>query len=201
MDSEDEFDKCLKKQCISFENSKENANPNINSPFMNKLQEISFGSDDFLNSEDGKRFFDKMFSDVPRNECTVSKKASPKKASTLKKKAKVANRTPYESIRSPRSGLTMFEMMKQTDTPKKNVKFLQERGCLTLERNCPSCDNPMILVQRTDRVQSMYFQCNKRHGKERRCKHQISKYQGSGIFLFLFGLFGVSAKECPIIGL
>ena len=197
MDSEDEFDRCLKKQCISFENSKENANPNIHSPFMKKLQEISFGSDDFLNSEDGKNFFDKMFSDIPKNECTVSKKAS-----TLKKKTKVANRTPYESIRSPRSGLTMFEMMKQTDTPEKVVKFLQERGCLTLERNCPSCDNPMILVQRTDRVQSMYFQCNKRHGKERRCKHQISVRKDSFffsipicLFLFLFGPFGVSAKE------
>ena len=73
MDSEDEFEKCLKKQCVDF--NKENVNP-TQSPFINKLTEISFDSVDFMSNEDGKNFFKKMLKVVPGAELAVPKKES-----------------------------------------------------------------------------------------------------------------------------
>ena len=90
MDSEDEFENCLKKQCL--DSNKENANPNIISPFLNKLTNISFGSDDFMQNEDGKNYFHKMFKDVPGNELSDPKKP-PSKVKTAKHKPKAGKKT------------------------------------------------------------------------------------------------------------
>ena len=92
MDSEAEFEKCFNQQCL--DSNKENANPNIISPFLNKLTNISFGSDDFMQNEDGKNYFHTMFKDVPSNELSNPKKP-PSKVKTAKCKPKAVNKTTY----------------------------------------------------------------------------------------------------------
>ena len=205
MDTEDEFGKCLKKQCL--DSNKENANPNIISPFLNKLTNISFGSDDFMQNEDGKNYFHTMFKDVPSNELSDPKKP-PSKVKTAKRKPKAVNKTTYQSLRTPRSGLTMCQMMDATRTPEQVVSFLQEQGCLQLNRQCPSCDNPMVLVDRCEKLQSKYFQCNRRHENGTRCRKTISVMRDFFFFsmptcryLHSFGFYGVFVKGCIMIGL
>ena len=73
------------------------------SPFINKLMEISFDSVDFMRNEDRKIFFKKMFKDVPGAELSVPKKESPLKVKSTKKKAQGTKKTPYQSLRTPSS--------------------------------------------------------------------------------------------------
>ena len=80
---------------------------------------------------------------------------------------------PYQSLRVERPGMTMFDMMKATDTPEKVVIFLQERGCLPKSKCCPDCNEPMKLTDRGDTIQSKVFRCKKRHG-ETRCQRTIT---------------------------
>ena len=110
--SEDEFDQQIKQRCVL---GKENVDPK-HSPLMHKLTEISFNSSDFEN-DCSKEHVQKL------NNVTNSK--VPKKKVKLGKK----KQEPYQSLRVQRPGMTMFDMMKATDTPEKVVIFLQERGC------------------------------------------------------------------------
>ena len=75
--------------------------------------------------------------------------------------------SPYQSFRVQREGMTMFEMMKATETPEKVVSFLQEKGCLPTRKVCPDCNHEMVLTERNDTMQKKIFRCKRRHGSTR----------------------------------
>ena len=138
---------------------------------MYKLTEISFNSSDF-EQECSKEHFQKLLADVGD---LLEKPEQPNKFKSTKKKVKLGKKKlqPYQSLRVQRPGMTMFDMMKATDTPEKVVIFLQERGCLPKSKCCPDCNEPMKLTDRGDTIQSKVFRCKKRHG-ETRCQRTIT---------------------------
>ena len=180
MDSEDEFDIQLKRQRL-ITMDKENLNPNAcvfqKSPLVEKLDEVLFNDSNFETIVSKKHF-----------------KSLVKETSDLlkipiqppgKRKTQVS---PYQSFRVQREGMTMFEMMKATETPEKVVSFLQEKGCLPTRKVCPDCNHEMVLTERNDTMQKKIFRCKRRHGSTR-CQRTISITAGTffyGIHLSLF---------------
>ena len=168
LESEDEFERAIKKQWHIFD--KENMHPNMKeSPLLLKLDEILFNSDDFENREDcgSRKLFQKLFEDIPMQEVTPSSVENKK---VRKRSPKKTKKQPNDSIRKQRTGMTMFEMVESTNSPEKvnNISFLQEHGCLVTEILCPKCEGPMHLGKLSGKNQAFYFQCNTRHGKDKR---------------------------------
>ena len=182
MESEDVFECQLKKQRVLI-HDKENIDPHIlSSPLEAKLNEISFSRSDFEDSYSEQRFKNlrKHAGDLFRN----PKKNSVKRKVTSPKKKK----QPYAAVRVSRSGMTMFEMMRATDSPDKVITFLQEHGCLATQKLCPDCNGEMSLVERGDKIQSKVFRCKKRHGSTR-CQRTISVTSNSFFFNIHISLF------------
>ena len=157
--SEDEFDKQLRLD-------KENVHPNliVKSPLQNKLKEMNFFNSDFEN-ESCKESFASLVKDVEpyafeKCPANIKRPNSPKKG-----------KVPYKKLRVERKGMTMFEMVKATDSPEKVVIFLQEKGCLPTEKVCPDCNEQMKFVQRGDKIQSLHFRCWQRHLDGSRCNN------------------------------
>ena len=189
MESEDEFERAAKKQRHIFD--KENMHPNIKqSPLLIKLDEISFNSDDFENGQEcgSRKLFQKLFEDIPVQEVTPTSVENKK---VRKRSPKQMNKQPYDSIRKQRSGMTMFEMVERTNSPEKVVSFLQEHGCLATEMLCPKCECSMHLGELSNKNQAFYFQCNKRHGKDKRCRQEFSVTKNSFFFKAHISLFSL----------
>ena len=168
--------------------NKENFNPNAYSSLLqSKLDEISFFSSDFEDHACDDRF-KKLHDDIgamlKKPNSRNQKKIAKKKTSPRKKK----NRQPYDSVWVDRPGMTMFEMMRATDTPEKVVTFLQESGCLAKEIICPDCNNQMLLVKRKDKHQSKVFRCRKKNG-DKKCQMSISITADSFFFNIHMSLF------------
>ena len=201
--SEDEFEREHKK-LKSFEMNKENVHPNIErkSPLLAKLVEIGFDSPDFMDNK-SKRAFDLLLKNTPAH------KLGPCTTKQIKKIPKKENRRePYAAVRVKRPGITMFELMKQTDTSGKVVQFLQEHGCLATNRLCPRCNTPMIQTERADTIQTHIFRCSKRHGPDKpRCQVVESVTKGSffSMRMFLYshwcGYCGVFVKGWQTVGM
>ena len=184
--------------------NKENVHPNIErkSPLLAKLVEIGFDSPDFMDNK-SKRAFDLLLKNTPAHElgpCTMKQiKKIPKKEN---------RREPYAAVRVKRPGITMFELMKQTDTSGKVVQFLQEHGCLSTNRLCPRCNTPMIQTERADTIQTHIFRCSKRHGPDKpRCQVVESVTKGSFFSMRMFlcshwcGYCGVYVKGWQTVGM
>ena len=169
---------------------KQNINPNVySSPLQSKLDEISFFSSDFQEEASAKVF--------NRLRGNLAEMLTPSKPRAQKKQAKTRNTPknkktirPYDSVRVARPGITMFDMVKATDTPEKVVTFLQEHGCLATHRLCPDCNNVMLLVDRKDKIQSKVFRCRKKNG-DKKCQKTISITADSFFFNIHMSLFTV----------
>ena len=129
-----------------------------------------------------------IFEDIPVQEVTPTSVENKK---VRKRSPKQMNKQPYDSIRKQRSGMTMFEMVERTNSPEKVVSFLQEHGCLATEMLCPKCEGPMHLGELSNKNQAFYFQCNKRHGKDKRCRQEFSVTKNSFFFNAHISLFSL----------
>ena len=79
-------------------------------------------------------------------------KKKPERKTSQTEKGMKKYQVPYASVRAPKSGMTMFQMMDATNYPKKVVNFLQERGCLAFRMLCPDCNGEMSLLDRADKI-------------------------------------------------